>query len=766
MSIPSGTQDTVWDPSTCLIGQMSSCFALHDTLTDVQARLIYELGPNQFSINWLDLTELNDLKTKFVFHYDAKCSKDLNCIDLSFNKLSGKFSGEMFICNNFRESLNSIGSVQIFYPLLNYLSSNQEYYDLVVNEWASKEQSVNSVEVDLKRMSRKSSFDDSEIERNVVAFILNLFRYLFHNNDILQDRLERNNGIALLSFLIQRLPKRFIDINLLRMCQEFVTEANKMPNKNLILSQIYEHLIFDFRIWNKSDYEIRIGHIQYISTIIKDDKKYFRKKYGVQFFLDVIKTYFGKNSQTINNNLDITENGCVSMTNQNAMNDEDLRNLRNSFFGLIKYYAQKEIKINELNAIILFLSTTRNPLFQNDLLDMLISLLEAPNANDQLTLLLFEPNLAESFYALITQPDVAYSIQAKLLKLMKILLKTKKVYDKYKNRLKLDDCGGYSGLVSKISSEYWFSMNHNKQTIKFNEQLVVDLLNNFLYDELVFPVNYESVWHIISLLTVSAQPLISDINILISIRLNICKIMSDHLIKNPNSIKLLTKCIAWQDILCQLLCIEKKHHKAISTTNEFVSTPKYSEHDEFETTNEDYIEDTSDWENLEFKEDDTKLERIGLLASGEKKTILSKTKSIDPKSLITSTPSPEKPKNNLQRQWTDSSDDQNDFNKKLSTKTQSDAKITSTLLKKAIKNSVNEVNSIRKILVYIKDEELSDIQVNNKNEEINKDYLETEETKMLCESMLDLIFKLLWEGVPGSNEDAWKVIINLDFREF
>jgi hypothetical protein len=34
---------------------------------------------------------------------------------------------------------------------------------------------------------------------------------------------------------------------------------------------------------------------------------------------------------------------------------------------------------------------------------------------------------------------------------------------------------------------------------------------------------------------------------------------------------------------------------------------------------------------------------------------------------------------------------------------------------------------------------------------------------MLCESMLDLIFKLLWEGVPGSNEDAWKVIINLDF---
>lgn len=35
-----------------------------------------------------------------------------------------------------------------------------------------------------------------------------------------------------------------------------------------------------------------VGHIQYLSTIIKDDKKYFRKKYGVQFLLDVINAYY------------------------------------------------------------------------------------------------------------------------------------------------------------------------------------------------------------------------------------------------------------------------------------------------------------------------------------------------------------------------------------------------------------------------------------------------------------------------------------------
>lgn len=702
--------------------------------------------------------------------------------------------------NNSKESLNSIGSVQIFYPLLNYLSSNQDYYDLVCNAWSSHSKQTNLNHLNTSQDSskpkinlpRKSSFDDSEIEQNVVAFILNLFRYLFHSNDLLQDRLERNNGIALLSFLLQRLPRCFIDINLLRMCQEFVSEANSLSNKDL-LNNVYEHLVFDFRIWNKADYEIRIGHIQYISTIIKDDKKYFRKKYGIQFFLDVIKTYFGKLNSTATNpgstsanyqnqhNFDITENGCVSLNQQQlqshnyTMNDEDLRNLRNSFFGLIKYYAQKEIKINELNAIISFLSTTRNPLFQNDLLDMLISLLEAPTVNDQLILRLFEPNLADSFYALLTQPDVSYQIQTKLLKLIKILLKTKKVYEKNKSRLRLDDCGGYSGLVSKISYEYWFAISNNKQTNKFSELIAIDLLNNFLMEDSgVFPVSYESVWHIISLLTVSATPLITELSVLIDTRSNICKIIIDHSNRNPQAIKLLTKCIAWQDMVCQLLCIEKKHVNIRKSTNEMpeilISSASHNEAslkiNQSQDYNEEPIEEeeilvsgeeTAEWENLD-ETSESKIERISLLKK------MSQTKSGDSDSMLISTPSTDKHLKSRPpiSEWNE--DDQNEFDNKLSTKTQTDGKVTSTLLKKAIKNSAGSsvLNNIRKSLVYNGNEtEQSSIQTrlenyNNKNN-IGNEYLESVEAKMFCESMLDLMFRLLWEGIVGSSEEAWKV---------
>ena len=158
-SIPSGSQDTVWDPSTCLMGQMSSCFVLNDVMTDIQARLLYELGPNQYAVNWLEIAELSDLRSKFMLHYDAKCYKELTCIDLSSNKMNGKFSGSCLTCDNFKEAFNSVGSIQALYPFLNYLSSNQEYLDLICNEWMANAKLKNEADKSSNTLSRKSSFE-------------------------------------------------------------------------------------------------------------------------------------------------------------------------------------------------------------------------------------------------------------------------------------------------------------------------------------------------------------------------------------------------------------------------------------------------------------------------------------------------------------------------------------------------------------------------------------------------------------------------------
>jgi hypothetical protein len=152
--------------STCLMGQMSSCFILHDTVTDAQARLLYELGPNSYYINWLDIIELSDLRAKMVLQYDAKCVKDLTCVDLSPSKMSGKFSGSVMACENFKESLNAVGSIQVFFPLLNYLATNTEYGELIANEWFSNAkvntQNATSPFQNLAAL-RKSSFDGNRM---------------------------------------------------------------------------------------------------------------------------------------------------------------------------------------------------------------------------------------------------------------------------------------------------------------------------------------------------------------------------------------------------------------------------------------------------------------------------------------------------------------------------------------------------------------------------------------------------------------------------
>lgn len=59
----------------------------------------------------------------------------------------------------FQESLNAIGSVQLFYPLLNYLSSSQEYLDLVLNDWSQTSKNEDGSQKNKSSTARKSMFD-------------------------------------------------------------------------------------------------------------------------------------------------------------------------------------------------------------------------------------------------------------------------------------------------------------------------------------------------------------------------------------------------------------------------------------------------------------------------------------------------------------------------------------------------------------------------------------------------------------------------------
>lgn len=75
-----------------------------------------------------------------------------------------------------------------------------------------------------------------------------------------------------------------------------------------------------------------------MSTIIKDERKVFRKRYGVPFFLDAIRTHH---------------------TSSTEVSEEENKTIRVSLLGLVKFYLQKECNIKELSALLGFLSTVK-----------------------------------------------------------------------------------------------------------------------------------------------------------------------------------------------------------------------------------------------------------------------------------------------------------------------------------------------------------------------------------------------------------------------
>lgn len=191
------------------------------------------------------------------------------------------------------------------------------------------------------------------------------------------------------------------------------------------------------------------------------------------------------------------------------------------------------------------------------------------------------------------------------------------MYERNKGRLRLDECGTFAGLVSKILAEYSARMlalmsGENQRGI--NESLVAELLETtFLLDEALTATgisttsgvsstltssNQDNLWHIIGLLTLSPAQLIADRDALLRARSKAC----DLIIKlffgqhNPTAIRSLTRSPAWQDVICQLFCVERTS----TTTNTGVPPVILTIPDDNDARKLSANEDDDVWENIEY----------------------------------------------------------------------------------------------------------------------------------------------------------------------
>uniref|UniRef100_A0A8C0F823 Neurobeachin-like protein 2 n=1 Tax=Bubo bubo TaxID=30461 RepID=A0A8C0F823_BUBBB len=511
--ISAGTQDSEWGCPTSLEGQLGSVIIFHEALQPPQVKALYLAGPNCLTPWKSQEAEVADLPSKVLLHYTPKACRNPICLDLSANLLHGRLTGNKVVNWDVKDMINCIGGVNVLFPLLEQISFLGGHMPEKSEGETLPPELVTPVEGDWVVLSSTKA-SEARLEKNIVATFILMIKHFIQRHHVNQENLIHSHGVATLGALLQKVPSNLMDVNVLMAVQLLIEQVSVEKNVQL-LQQMYQHLLFDFSIWNSGDFPFRIGHIQYLSTIIKDSRRLFRKKYGVQFLLDTLRIYYGY------------ESGCKDCD----FAPDDLRTIRTSLYGLIKYFLSKGGTHEEIQSIVGYIAATSEEEPLCGILDVLFSLLHSSPTPDQLFLLLFEPGNADILYALLLHQRYSDKLRELVFKIVEEMLKCTKVYERSKHRMKLREVG-YSGLG--------LLLNESPVTVS----LIKNLLNQVLYADLA--VNYKDLIAVVHLAHRS------DINV----RVVICRKVLHLLHSQLDAAQQISQQLGWQDTLIRLFLKE------------------------------------------------------------------------------------------------------------------------------------------------------------------------------------------------------------------
>ncbi|XP_021704634.1 neurobeachin-like protein 1 isoform X1 [Aedes aegypti] len=434
-SYPIGMQDLVFGEAICLKGQLGSVL-LADT--NINLKSLFEAGPSIANVLATDMIESFDMASKFVFCFSPSACYDGLCLDLApGNQYNGHVVANVSSILSIQNAINGVGGMMALLPILDNICkipacdipTSDELLPLTPVASPTREDHFGDWE-----MLQPNSLTENKIIQNPIACFICLVRNFMHGNDLNKESILKNEGISLVSQLLQTCNEAWFDVNVLMAVQLLIESIqNEMPSANMdLLHVLYKDLVFNFRIWSRAPFQIVIGHIQYISAIIKDDRKYFRKHFGTQFLLDVIQEFFAANC-----NLPL----------------QDAKMVRDSLLRILRYYLQKEVNIKEISALLTFLTTVKSEPVVVEIIEMLTQLIEGKHVKDQIFLLMYEPHMAEALYSLFTDRHFGTEVHTRLLKFISGMLNTKRISSKHKAALRLYEssieCNSlYPGLFS------------------------------------------------------------------------------------------------------------------------------------------------------------------------------------------------------------------------------------------------------------------------------------------------------------------------------
>lgn len=279
-------QEGIFGPLACLRGQISSVLLAEPTTS---IKTILEAGYQFASIVSQDI-EPYDLNSKYVFCYSPSAYHNGIVVDLI---PGSKFNGHVIAkhCRTIKiqDAVNSIyGGVCTLLPILETLVKSKEnsmnlVFDASLDSMQLPKEDTppnsmsNDEFVDWEVLS-STMYTEYKMIQNPVGCFLCLVRYFISNHELNQEQMLKFDCIGIIASMLTKCDSDMIDVNVLMATHLLIESAQNQqpkPNKEL-LELLYNDFIFEFKIWSKAPFQVTIGHIQYISTMIKDDRKYFK----------------------------------------------------------------------------------------------------------------------------------------------------------------------------------------------------------------------------------------------------------------------------------------------------------------------------------------------------------------------------------------------------------------------------------------------------------------------------------------------------------
>ncbi|XP_069051092.1 neurobeachin-like protein 2 [Lepisosteus oculatus] len=516
--IPAGLQDTEWGSPTSLEGLLGTAFICHEALQAAQARALYAAGPNSVSLFKPD-GELSDLNSKLLLYYTPKAFKNQICLDLSpAHQYDGRLTGHRVVNWDVKDVVNSVGGMGVLLPLLEQVCAlgeagreEQETSDLLGPELTSSRGPAGM----LLPLGKSS---EGRLERNnVAAFLLMVKNFVCHH-PVNQDSLLQCHGPAIIAAMLTKVPSSLMDMSVLMASQILLKQVSSEGNSALLTS-LYQHLLFDFRIWSSSHFAVRIGHVQYLSSVISEGRQRFRRKYGVQYTLDSIRTHYGAEK----------EGGPLS---------DEVRTVQTSLFALAQDFLQKGPTTEELHSVLAYMAAVAEEHQVISVLDMLYSLLRSSPPRDQLLAVLLDSGV-EPLYCLLLNGAFGDGVRERVFRILYKMLKYERVSERGKHRLKLRDCG-YLGLVCSLGD-----IPVTLTTIRclYEQVLATDSTPNFR-----------------DLLAVAYLSHRADL----AVRLDVCRKLFHLIYSSEDNVKQLARQPGWQDVLTKLYVKESYESRAAS----------------------------------------------------------------------------------------------------------------------------------------------------------------------------------------------------------